>query len=104
MKELTRRYFLLRIVSDTKLTSEQLIELINDSARRNFGELGLSRVNPRIIKFDMSSSTTVVSCEPRATNEFGAALALITGNAEGPVRILVLRISGTIKGASRRRK
>jgi len=104
MRPMTRRYLLVKVVCDRKLTNEQFHEALNNSARRYFGELGLSRIDPRIINFDAESSTAIVSCERTATSEFESAMALITGYAETPMSLLVLRVSGTVKGAARRKK
>jgi len=101
---MTRRYILVKVVYDRKITNEQLDEALNSSAKRYFGEVGLSRIDPRIIRFDADSSTAIISCERNATPEFGAAIALITTYAEAPMSILPLRVSGTVKGAARREK
>jgi RNase P/RNase MRP subunit POP5 len=101
---MARRYVLVKVVCDRKLTNEQLNEVLNSSTKRYFGELGLSRIDPRIIRFDVDSSTAIISCERTATPEFGAAMALITTYAEASMSLLALRVSGTVKGAARRGK
>ena len=101
---MARRYVLVKVVSDRKLTNEQLNEALNNSAKRYFGELGLSRIDPRVMRFDADSSTAIISCERNAAPEFGAAIALITTHAEAPMSLLALRVSGTVKGAARRGK
>ena len=101
---MARRYLLVMVVCDRKLTNEEFHEALDDSAKRYFGELGLSRIDPRVLKFDVDSSTAIVSCERNAAHEFEAAMALVTGDAEAPMSILVLRVSGTVKGAAKRKK
>jgi len=99
-----RRYILVKIVCDRKFTNEQFHDALYDAVTRFFGELGVTRIDPRIVKFDMESSTAIVSCERSATPEFESALTLITGDAEVSMTLLVLRVSGTIKGATKGRK
>jgi RNase P/RNase MRP subunit POP5 len=101
---MARRYMFVKVVCDRKLTNEQFHDALNNSTRRYFGEVGFSRIDPRIIKFDSDSSTAILSCERTATSEFESALALITECAETPMSLLVLRVSGTVKGAARHRK
>ena len=101
---MARRYVLVKIVCDRKLTDEQFREVLNNAARRYLGEFGVSRVDPRIVKFDAESSTVIVSCERSTTSELESALALVTGYAEGSMSLLVLRVSGTVKGAAKGRK
>jgi len=101
---MAKRYILVKVVCDRKLTNEQLNEALNNSAKRYFGELGLSRIDLRIIRFDAESSMAIISCERNATPEVGAAMSLITTYAEVPMSLLALRVSGTVKGAARREK
>ncbi|HXX72599.1 MAG TPA: Rpp14/Pop5 family protein [Candidatus Acidoferrales bacterium] len=98
------RYLLVKIICDRKLTNEQFHEALTNAAIRYFGELGTSRINPRIMKFDEASSTAIISCDRDATAELQSALALVTDYAETPLSMLVLRVSGTVKGATKHRK
>ena len=101
---MARRYILVKFVSDRKITNEQLNEALNSSVKRYFGELGLSRIDLRVMRFDGDSSTAIISCERNATAELGTAMTLITRYAEAPLSFLALRVSGTVKGAARREK
>jgi RNase P/RNase MRP subunit POP5 len=103
MKRMTRRYVLVKVVSEAKLTDQQFHEALNNSVRTNFGEFGFSRIDPKIIDFDTDSATGIVACERNATSELEAAIALITKYSEIPMTALVLRVSGTVK-AIRKRK
>jgi len=99
-----RRYIRVKIVCDHKLTNEQFHEILDNASRRYFGQLGVSRIDPRIVRFDAESLEAIVSCESSAAHEFESALSLITSYAEAPISLLVLRVSGTVKGAARGRK
>jgi RNase P/RNase MRP subunit POP5 len=98
MRHMTRRYMLVKLVCERKLTDQQFHDALDSSVRRYFGEFGFSRIDPRIIRFDADTSTGIISCERRAASELESAMALITGHAEIPITVLVLRVSGTIKG------
>jgi RNase P/RNase MRP subunit POP5 len=93
---------LVKLVAEQKLTDQQFHDALEYSVRRYFGELGFSRIDPKIIKFDADSSTGIVSCERSAAAELESAMALITKHAEIPIAVLVLRVSGTIKGIRKR--
>lgn len=101
---MARRYILVKIVYDRKLTGEQFREVLDNAGTRYFGELGLSRIDPRVVKFDAESSTAIVSCERIATSELESALTMITAYAKASMTLLVLRVSGTVKGAAKGRK
>jgi RNase P/RNase MRP subunit POP5 len=93
---------LVKLVCERKLTDQQFHDALDYSVRRHFGELGFSRIDPKVIKFDPDSSTGIVSCERSAASELEAAMALITKHAEIPITVLVLRVSGTVKGIRKR--
>jgi len=104
MSPMPKRYVLVKIGCDRKLTREQFQEIMDFATRQYFGELGLSHIDPRLVKFDAESSTAILSCERSAASELEAALTLVTSYAATPMSLLVLRVSGTIKGASKGRK
>ncbi len=95
---------LVKIVCDRKLTTDQFHETLIASVKRYFGEVGLTRIDPRIIRFDGNSLTAIVSCDRNGMPEFESSMTLIQSYAESPVSVLVLRVSGTVKGAARRGK
>ena len=99
---MTRRYLLVKLVCERKLTDQQFHDALDSSVRTYFGDLGFSRIDPKIIKFDADSSIGIVSCEKEAVSELGSAVALITKHAQIPITVLVLRVSGTLKGIRKR--
>ena len=101
---MARRYALVKLISEKKLTDQQFHETLDYTIKRYFGEVGFSRIDPRIMEFDSDSWTAIVSCERSAVPELAAALSLITKHAEVPFVILVLRVSGTIKNIRKRLK
>jgi RNase P/RNase MRP subunit POP5 len=98
---MARRYMLVKVVCERKLTDQGFRDAMIDSVMRYFGELGFSHIDPKVVKFDANSSTAIVSCDRSATSEFESSMTLITGRAEMPMSFLVLRVSGTIKGVTK---
>jgi len=99
-----RRYFFVRIVSSPSLSSEQLGRVLTDSVRRYFGEFGLSRIDPRLIRFDSQRCEAIIACRRGEANDLQAALALLSSDSEARIAPIVLRISGTIKGLKRKKR
>jgi RNase P/RNase MRP subunit POP5 len=98
-----RRYLLVKTLYDRALTDQQFHDALNTSVHTHFGDIGFARIDPRIIKSDQTTSTSIVSCEKSAVRELESALALITDCEGTPVTVLVLAVSGTIKGLRKRR-
>ena len=93
-----RRYVLVKAVCQSELMEQQFREALEQSVRTCFGELGSSRMDPKIIRFDVASSTGIVSCEQNAVKELETALALVTEYSRTDLTLLALRVSGTIRG------
>ena len=100
---MSRRYLLVKVLCGQVLTDQQFHDALDASVRMHFGDIGFSRIDPRIIKSDQGTSTSIVSCERSAVRELEAALALITDCGGPSVAVLVLAVSGTIKGLRKRR-
>ncbi len=98
-----RRYLLIKIISERPLSGEQFGTAVTSSVRRFFGEIGLSRIDPKLVRFDSQESKAVVACRKEGTSELQAAIALISEASEMPISPLIVRISGTIKGLGRKK-
>jgi ribonuclease P/MRP protein subunit POP5 len=93
-----KRYIAFEAASERTITRQALIYEILSSAATLFGDAGCSEINPRLMSFD--GRYGIVRCAREKTQQVRAALACIN-NAKGiRVSILVLGISGTIKGAT----
>jgi RNase P/RNase MRP subunit POP5 len=103
MNTLSRRYFLIRLVSDRPVSSEQFGKAVADSVRRCFGEFGLSRIDPRLIRFDPQRSEAVLACNKDGAEELQAAIAMLSNELDDAMAALVLRVSGTIKGLRKKK-
>ena len=100
---MTRRYFLLKVVSDVSLSGEEFGKALSDSVQKHFGLLGLSRIDPRLIRFDSGRSQAIVACDKEGAQDLQTAIALISEISNAPVAPITLRVSGTIKGLRKRR-
>ena len=99
---MTRRYFRIRIFSSQPVAGEQFALTLTASLQRYFGEVGLSKVNPKLIKFDAKKSEAIVAGQKGYEDQLQAALALINRIGGAEAAPLTLRLSGTIKGLRRR--
>ncbi len=100
---MTRRYVLTKIVYSRELTDQEFRDALNSSVRTHFGEIGFARIDPKIIRFNQSASTSIVSCERSAIKELESALALMTDSGGITMAVLVIAVSGTIKGLRKRK-
>ena len=100
---MSKRYLLVRIVSSSPLSKEQFANALTDSVRRNFGEIGLSRIDPRVIRYETEQSKAIVSCRAETSTELQAAISLILEISGTPIVPLVVRVSGTIKAVGKRK-
>ncbi len=98
---MSKRYLLVKVVSDSPLSREQFGNALIDSVRRNFGEIGLSRIDPRLVRYDGNQSRAIVSCKRGRAAELQASMTLISEASGTPFVPLVLRVSGTIKALGR---
>jgi RNase P/RNase MRP subunit POP5 len=70
------------------------------SVRKYFGEVGLSIIDPKLLRFDQTRSEAIVACQKNHETELQAALALMNEIAGSRIAPLTIRVSGTIKGLS----
>ena len=97
---MSRRYVLVRIFSTAPVTEEQFAKATTASILTYFGEIGLSRISPKLIRFDSRRSSAVLAVAKDYIVEMQTALALIGQIGETDASILPLKMSGTIKGVS----
>ena len=101
---MTRRYFLVRVVSDLSSSGEEFGKVLSDSVQKHFGLMGLSRIDPRLIRFDSGRSQAIVGCAKEGAQDLQTAIALISDIAGTPIAPVTLRVSGTIKGLQRKKR
>ena len=99
---MTRRYLLVKIVSETRISFQLLNEVITQSVKKCFGEIGYVQVNPQLIHFDAEKSAAIVACERDRVAELQTALALTKDKSGIPLALVTLHVSGTIKSLRQR--
>ena len=93
-----RRYLLIKVCSRQPVTREQITEALTTAILKHFGDVGLSRIEPKLIRFDSHESKAVVAYAKNYADEIQVALALICEIGESEASALSLKTSGTIKG------
>lgn len=99
---MTKRYILVKVICKRTLSGEQFGSALMDSVRRYFGEFGLARVAPKMIRFDATKSEAIVACNREGTEDLQAAIGLISDAPEAAITAITMRVSGTIKSLRRR--
>ena len=94
----------MKAISKHDLTRDQFELDLMSSVRRLFGEFGLARIAPKVVRFDASRSEAILACNKEGAEDLQAAVGLISGTSETAVIALTVRISGTIKGLKRRQR
>jgi ribonuclease P/MRP protein subunit POP5 len=92
-----KRYIAFEIMAEQPITrSDMSLEVFN-SICSLFGDTGASKINAALLSYD--GKYGIVRCERDKTIDTRAALACIYSIRRSRVSILVLGISGTVKGA-----
>jgi ribonuclease P/MRP protein subunit POP5 len=93
-----KRYLAFEVTSEQTINRQQFFNEILDSAASLFGDKGISEINPKLMSYD--GRFGILRCAREKTQETRAALACINNIRRIRISILVLGISGTIKGAT----
>jgi ribonuclease P/MRP protein subunit POP5 len=93
-----KRYLAFEVTSEKTINRQQLVNEILDSTASLFGDKGISEINPKLMSYD--GRFGIIRCAREKTQETRAALACINNVRRIRVSILILGISGTIKGAT----
>ncbi|MCZ7392385.1 MAG: Rpp14/Pop5 family protein [Candidatus Methanoperedens sp.] len=92
-----KRYIAFEAACEHTITRQELISEILNSTCSLYGDAGCSEINPMLMSFD--GRYGIVRCTREKTTQVRASLACINNTKSIRVSILVLGISGTIKGA-----
>jgi len=93
-----KRYLAFEITSEKPLNRQELNKEILSSIGSLFGDSGCSEINPALMSYD--GKFGIIRCMRDRTRELRAALACLNKSHGIRISILVLGISGTIKGAT----
>ena len=92
-----RRYLALKLVSDSSLSREDLMNTIWDALIQLFGEYGASQTGLTLIRFNHERDSAIVRCSHKALEMVKASIASITEINGKPAAVHVKRVSGTLK-------
>jgi RNase P/RNase MRP subunit POP5 len=102
LKREKRRYLALKVVGEQSPNEEAVLDAVQASVHRLFGEYGASKANLKLIKKRPENGQIVVCCSHKALEQVRAAIAstaVIDGKAGA---IHVLGVSGTLKALSKK--
>jgi ribonuclease P/MRP protein subunit POP5 len=93
-----KRYLAFEVRSEKSINRQDLIRDILNSMISIYGDKGANEINPSLMSFD--GKYGILRCEREKRMETRASLACINNIHGVRISILVLGISGTIKGAT----
>lgn len=104
IKREKRRYLALKVETKQPFTEQEVLEAVQESMFRLFGEYGASKANFKLIKFIPEDGQFIFRCSHNMLDHFRAAItSTITLNGKN-VAIHVINVSGTLKGLSKKTK
>jgi ribonuclease P/MRP protein subunit POP5 len=97
-----RRYLALKVQSEEKFDGRAVMDAVEASIERLFGEYGASQANLRLIEYFPQDNLLMLRCSHKALEKVRAAIASTT-KINGKVAALhVVGVSGTIKALSKK--
>lgn len=97
IKREKRRYLALDVVSQQPLNERTVLDVVQCSVCRLFGEYGASKANIKLIKGIPEKQQVVIRCSHLMLERVRAAIASILEVDGQPVAIHVVGVSGTLK-------
>jgi RNase P/RNase MRP subunit POP5 len=89
-------------VSEQPLNEQILVDAVQASVHRLFGEYGASKANLKLIKAVPKKRQFVIRCSHKALEQVRAAIASTTAIDGKSGAIHVLGVSGTLKALSKK--
>lgn len=98
------RYLAYQVISDSKVTFQDIMAATWFAALGLLGELGAAAANIRFVKdsWNAEKQLGLLRVSHTAVEQVRAALALVQRIGDNPVVIRVLGVSGTIRGAQKK--
>jgi len=104
LKREKKRYLDLKIVSEQPLNEQTVLDAVQASVQRLFGEYGASKANIKLIKTIPEKRHFIIRCSHKALEQVRAAIASTTEINGKNAAIHVLDVSGTLKALSKKTK
>ncbi len=92
----------LKVQSEQSLNAKTVIDAVEASVHRLFGEYGASQANLKLIEFIPQNSQLVIRCSHKALEQVRAAIASTIEINGKTAAIHVLGVSGTLKALSKK--
>ncbi|MCW4014782.1 MAG: Rpp14/Pop5 family protein [Candidatus Bathyarchaeota archaeon] len=102
IKREKRRYLALKAVSEQALGKEAVLDAIQSSVCRLFGEYGASKTKIKLIKEVPEKSHLVIRCSHLMLQEVRASIASTVEINGKPAVIHVVGVSGTLKALAKK--
>ena len=97
-----RRYLALEVQREQPLNGRIVMDAVEASVQRLFGEYGASQANLKLIKYIPQKSQLVIRCSHKALEKVLAAIASTIELNGKTAAIHVVGVSGTIKALSKK--
>jgi len=102
IKREKRRYLALKVATEQPLDERVVMNAIQVSVLRLFGEYGASQANIKRIKYLPEKQQLVIRCSHTMLEKVRAAIALTIVIDEKPAVIHVIGVSGTLNALSKK--
>jgi len=92
-----KRYLVFELLAKNEISRDELAKEIVSASHSLYGDIGVSRINPRLVDFNGKSG--ILRCAQDKVNEARAILATVNSINGMPLALRVVGVSGTIKAA-----
>ncbi|TET26302.1 MAG: hypothetical protein E3J73_04805 [Candidatus Bathyarchaeum sp.] len=102
IKREKRRYLALEVVGEQPLNERVILDAVQSSVHRLFGEYGASKTNLKLIKYIPEKRQLVIRCSHKMLEQVRAAIASTIEVNGKTAAIHVVGVSGTLKALSKK--
>jgi RNase P/RNase MRP subunit POP5 len=102
IKREKRRYLALQVITDFPINKRIILENIQISISKLFGEYGNSKANIKLIKYFPEKKQIIIRCSHFMLIKVRAAIASILAFDNKPAVVHVIDISGTLKALTKK--
>ena len=101
MEKERRRYLLVRVLSNEKVSEKDFTSALTMVAQNLFGSVGLLQISPRIVRYDCLRSEAILKCREESVERLRSVVAVLTQVAGHQAAAFVIHSSGTIRALRR---
>jgi len=102
IKREKRRYLALEVAGEQPVDERAVLDAVQASVSRLFGEYGASKTNLKLITYVPEKRQVVIRCSHTMLEKVRAAIVSITEINGKPVAVHVVGVSGTLKALSKK--